>query len=198
MYRSHESWIILTATLVLILQYYFVLTTNHVLFFVSAFLYFLVIPASLISILGARLRECGFIWRTWPYSLGRSTLAAAVLVLMTAALALPPSRDYYVERLPLAHLPLLVVLLGLYCFGEEFFFRGFLLQQLRRRFGEFAIILQAMPFALFHIAKPPLEVVESLFVGLLFGHVAYRTNSFLPTFLIHWALASLLSWLVTL
>jgi len=116
----------------------------------------------------------------------------AVVVVLTVRKA-APFRTYYgqaaVGRLPfwLAD--------GIELFGWEFFFRGFLLFALYRACGPLAILLQAVPFALAHIGKPELETLSCIFGGAFFGYVAWRTNSSLYPFLIHWLLASLTTWM---
>jgi len=85
------------------------------------------------------------------------------------------------------------VLLGenvLDLFGWEFLFRGFLLFGLARRFGDEAVLLQAVPFAIAHIGKPELETLSTIFGGAAFGYLAWRTDSFFYPFLIHWFLQS--------
>ncbi|MBN1430661.1 MAG: CPBP family intramembrane metalloprotease [Anaerolineae bacterium] len=69
--------------------------------------------------------------------------------------------------------------------GWEFFFRGFLLWSLYEVAGPSAVILQAVPFAMAHISKPPLETLSTIFGGMMFGWVAWRTRSFIYPFLIH-------------
>ena len=68
----------------------------------------------------------------------------------------------------------------------EFFFRGWLLWDLGRRFGSDAIWLQMIPFALMHVFKPPLEAVSTVLGGAFFGILAWRTGSFLYGWLLHW------------
>ncbi len=75
-------------------------------------------------------------------------------------------------------------------FGWEFFFRGWILFGLARKFGPEAIWLQAVPFALAHIGKPEIETISTIFGGFAFGWVAWRTKSFLYPFLIHWFVGS--------
>jgi uncharacterized protein len=75
-------------------------------------------------------------------------------------------------------------------FGWEFFFRGWILFGLARKFGPEAIWMQAIPFALAHIGKPEVETLSTIFGGFAFGWVAWRTKSFLYPFLIHWFVAS--------
>jgi membrane protease YdiL (CAAX protease family) len=79
---------------------------------------------------------------------------------------------------------------GFYFFLWEWFFRGFLLFGLRRGFGWHAIWLQAIPFGLLHWGKPPLEMASAFPGGLLLGLLAWRAESFLPCFALHWAMAA--------
>jgi membrane protease YdiL (CAAX protease family) len=85
---------------------------------------------------------------------------------------------------------------GLYMFGWEFLFRGFLLFALAEWFGADAIWIQAVPFALAHLGKPEWETYSSIAGGVLSGWVAYRVKSYYPSWLIHWVLAICISWLV--
>jgi membrane protease YdiL (CAAX protease family) len=78
---------------------------------------------------------------------------------------------------------------GFYFFLWEWFFRGFLLFGLRRGFGWHAIWLQAIPFGLLHWGKPPLELAAAFPGGILLGLLAWRAESFLPCFALHWAVA---------
>jgi uncharacterized protein len=70
-------------------------------------------------------------------------------------------------------------------FAWEYLLRGFLLFGLKKRFGEFSIIIQMVPFVLLHLGKPEAETLSCIVTGLWFGWVAYRGNSFWPAFLIH-------------
>jgi hypothetical protein len=79
---------------------------------------------------------------------------------------------------------------GFYFFLWEWFFRGFLLFGLRRGFGWHAVWLQAVPFCLLHWGKPPLEMASALPGGILLGLLAWQAESFLPCFVLHWAMAA--------
>jgi membrane protease YdiL (CAAX protease family) len=70
--------------------------------------------------------------------------------------------------------------------GWEFLFRGLLLFGFARVFGGNAIWLAAIPFAFAHLGKPALETFSTLFGGVMFGLIAWRTRSFLYPFVIHW------------
>jgi membrane protease YdiL (CAAX protease family) len=71
-------------------------------------------------------------------------------------------------------------------FGWEFLFRGWILFAYARKFGNEALWLQAVPFALAHISKPEIETLSTIFGGFAFGWVAWRTKSFVYPLLIHW------------
>lgn len=112
------------------------------------------------------------------------TLGAILLltpILWMAARADPQMKIYYQGW----YNPMLPLAAVLELFGWEFFFRGWLLFGYARKFGDHALWLQAVPFALAHISKPELETLSTIFGGFLFGWVALRTKSFLYPFLIH-------------
>lgn len=79
---------------------------------------------------------------------------------------------------------------GFYMFCWEWFFRGFMLFGVRKVLPDWAaIVLQALLFFALHWGKPTPELISSLAGGLLLGVVALRLRSFLPCFLIHWAIS---------
>jgi membrane protease YdiL (CAAX protease family) len=73
-----------------------------------------------------------------------------------------------------------------YMLGWEFFFRGFMLFGLERKFGRMAILVQAVPFAIVHFKKPQLEAYGSIFAGIFLGLIGLRARSFLPCVLLHY------------
>jgi len=76
---------------------------------------------------------------------------------------------------------------GVELFGWEFIWRGLVLFAYARAFGPGpAIFLQAVPFAFMHLGKPEVETLSTLFGGVAFGLIAWRTRSFLYPWLIHW------------
>jgi len=83
-------------------------------------------------------------------------------------------------------------------FSWEFLFRGFLLWALYRVAGPSAVLLQAVPFAMAHLSKPPLETLSTIFGGTLFGWLGWRTRSFLYPFALHWFVMSLAILVATL
>jgi len=112
-----------------------------------------------------------------------------VTIIMSAIARTGAFRAYYTpQALPL---PRLIYENALDLFGWEFIFRGFLLFALYRTLGPYAIVLQAVPFAIAHFGKPELETLSCIFGGSAFGYVAWRTRSFLYPFLIHWYLTTI-------
>lgn len=73
-----------------------------------------------------------------------------------------------------------------YMLGWEFFFRGFMLFGLERTFGRMSIVIQAMPFALWHFRKPKLEAYGAIAAGIFLGIIGLRARSFLPCVLLHY------------
>jgi membrane protease YdiL (CAAX protease family) len=188
--------VILTTTLVL-LDFYVRLTSRY--FPTNTFrdimrskaldrtaLYLLVPLLVIVLVFRERPSAYGFAWGDWRAGLKITLIAwIAAAPLLVFAARNPAVIDYYTVRYqdmtPLERLA--VVSLDL--FGWEFVFRGFLLFALYPVAGPVAIVIQAVPFAMGHIGKPALETLSTIFGGLAFGWVAWRTRSFLYPWLIH-------------
>ncbi len=129
-------------------------------------------------------KEFGFQLGDWKAGLVITLGAMALIgpVIWFVVRADTNMRSYY-EYLFGPALPLMTFL---DLIGWEFFFRGWLLFGYAREFGDHALWLQAVPFAIAHIGKPEVETLSTIFGGFLFGVVAWRTKSFLYPFLIHW------------
>ncbi len=67
----------------------------------------------------------------------------------------------------------------------EIFFRGFMLQGLRRAFGANAIFVMIVPYCMIHYGKPWPETVGAIGAGLILGTLAMRTRSIWGGVLIH-------------
>jgi uncharacterized protein len=59
----------------------------------------------------------------------------------------------------------------------EFFFRGFLVHGLRRRFGAYCIPIMTVPYCMVHFGKPLPETLASVIAGLALGFMSLRTRS---------------------
>jgi len=86
---------------------------------------------------------------------------------------------------------------ALFYLGWEFHFRGFLQFGLRGRLGLVnAILIQVMASGLLHIGKPTVETFASLGGGILWGVIAYRTQSLLSGLLQHFLLGIALDYFI--
>jgi membrane protease YdiL (CAAX protease family) len=179
---------IVVSTLALILQY------HHAVFDyrpANGLLFWLAIPLLFVIVVYRESpSEYGFRLGDWRAGLLLTAAACAGITIVMALLARTSSlQSYYGSRG--APLGKLIMDSGLELFGWEFLFRGFLLFALYRVCGPYAIVLQAVPFAMAHLGKPELETLSCIFGGSGFGYVAWRSRSFLYPFLIHWFLLTI-------
>jgi membrane protease YdiL (CAAX protease family) len=72
----------------------------------------------------------------------------------------------------------------------EFFFRGFLLQALRRALGANAIFVMMVPYCMIHYGKPMAETIGAIGAGLVLGTLAMRTRSIWGGVMIHVGVAT--------
>lgn len=129
-------------------------------------------------------RDYGFTFGDWKAGLALTGLAIVIgaPILWLVSTSDPSMQKYYASQLNLG----LPIMSFLDLIGWEFFFRGWILFGYMRVFGDHALWLQAVPFALAHMGKPEVETLSTIFGGFLFGLVAWRTRSFIYPFLIHW------------
>ncbi len=78
---------------------------------------------------------------------------------------------------------------GLQFLSLEFFFRGFLLFGLEKRFGYHAILVMVVPYCMIHFRKTWQESLAAVIAGLALGYLAMKTRSVLGGVFIHWAIA---------
>ncbi len=67
----------------------------------------------------------------------------------------------------------------------EFFFRGFMLQGLRKALGGNAVFVMIVPYCMIHYGKPMAETFGAIIAGLVLGSLAMRTRSIWGGVLIH-------------
>lgn len=170
------------STLLLMVDYYYNLSGVTVIDRVALYM---IIPLGIILFAEKKHpRDYGFSFGDWKAGLA---LTGLVIVIGTPILWLvsksdPTMQSYYGGQLNLG----LPIMSFLDLIGWEFFFRGWILFGYMRVFGDNALWLQAVPFALAHMGKPEVETLSTIFGGFLFGLVAWRTRSFIYPFLIHW------------
>ena len=71
----------------------------------------------------------------------------------------------------------------------EFFYRGFMIQPLKRSMGTSAIFAMMIPYVMVHFGKPMLECFGAIVAGIVLGTLALRTRSIWSGFLIHVSVA---------
>ncbi len=155
---------------------------------------YLALPLLSAPLLGLRFRDLGIAFGQTRYWL----IDIAVLYALTLPLLVLTARTSEFQRvypyLQLSHKGsgMFAVgsgILAFYMLGWEFLLRGYLLFSLHRRIGVMAIAVQMLPFALLHTGKPAAEAFGSIFAGIVLGLVALRGRSFLPAFILHYAVA---------
>lgn len=154
--------------------------------------FYFVIPMLVILLLFRESpRQYGFRLGNWREGLLWVVGGCAGMSLILWFLARSPEMQaYYIARAPQESWRL-IYLTGVDLWGWEFIWRGFVLFGMARVLGAGpAIFLQAVPFAFMHLGKPELEALSTIFGGAAFGWIAWRTNSFLYPFLIHWFIAA--------
>jgi membrane protease YdiL (CAAX protease family) len=71
----------------------------------------------------------------------------------------------------------------------EFFFRGFLIHGLKRRFGVYSILISVIPYCMIHFGKPLPETIGSIIAGLVLGLFSLLTGNIWLGVLIHISVA---------
>jgi membrane protease YdiL (CAAX protease family) len=152
---------------------------------------YVILPILVILVLpGERLRDYhvsfqGFFRHFWIYLvLFLLILPAVILVSRTAAFR-ETYPFYRMANRSYADLWTWEVLYAIQFVSLEFFFRGFLLQGLRRALGANAIFVMIVPYCMIHYGKPLPETFGSIFAGVILGTLAMRTRSIWGGVLIH-------------
>jgi len=172
----------ITTTLLLMVDHYCTFTSVKEL---DRFLLYLVIPVGIIMI-GFRRKPSDFGFQLGDWRAGLViTLGAIILLAPVIWLATRLSTGMQAYYQGIGFSSQLILLTALELLAWEFFFRGFMYFGYESAFGDHALWLQAVPFALAHISKPAVETFTTLFGGFLFAIVARRTRSFLYPFAIH-------------
>jgi membrane protease YdiL (CAAX protease family) len=73
--------------------------------------------------------------------------------------------------------------------GLEFFFRGFMIQGTRHRFGVNAVLVMMIPYCMIHFGKPLPEALGAVAAGCALGLISYATRSIWPGAALHVTIA---------
>lgn len=170
---------------------------RHYFWFLTSLITLLLLPMLVVKF-GAkgRLRDYGCRLSNgklgWGFAIGGWLLMIPVLLLVVHLFPAFQAK-YPLNKLAAASwktLLLYELAYGAYLFAWEFFFRGFMLFGLEKRFGNYSILIQTIPFAVMHYSKPFPEAMGSIVAGLLLGAVAFETRSFIYGGAIHWLVAA--------
>jgi membrane protease YdiL (CAAX protease family) len=179
------------STLTLVLRHYYPLDID----FPSAtqLIYCLLIPLNAGGLF-FRDKPSDYGVRIGRWKLGVIAVAiglAIMALILYGASKLPEFHSYYHRY----HIdwPGLLLRNALYMFAWEFLFCGYMLFGLERSIGRNAIFVQTIPFTLLHFGRPFLETLACIPGGFIFGYVAYRTRSFLPCFIIHFGMYTMMA-----
>jgi membrane protease YdiL (CAAX protease family) len=175
--------ITIVSTLLLIIERYNTITTGEEA--IDRVIIYLFVPLLIILFVQRdKPKEYGFRLGDWKAGLALTGLVIlfCIPILYFTAVLDTNMQDYYDWQFR----PGLALYSFLDLIGWEFFFRGWILFGYARKFGDDALWLQAVPFALAHLGKPEVETLSTIFGGFLFGLVAWRSKSFIYAFLCHW------------
>jgi uncharacterized protein len=127
----------------------------------------------------------------WRWGIGLTVLGIVLMTPVVMWLAsLPDFRAYYAPSV--APVGDLLITYGLDLFASEFLLRGFLMFALLRVIGPFGLLVATMPFVFAHLGKPEIELFSTLFGGLVYAWVDWRTGSIVWSVIAHTYIVTLL------
>lgn len=163
--------------------------------FALHFLLLFVIPVLCIKLgFKERLSEYGFqvrpVLRLWPVLL----LFLLVMLPITYVSSLRPSFSTFYplyrgsleswQKFLLFEAGFLVMF-----FTQEFFFRGFLIEILKPKFGLNAILIASAIYGVAHFSKPLPEQLGAFVVGIVLGYIGDRYRTFVFGIIIHYLIS---------
>ncbi len=74
-------------------------------------------------------------------------------------------------------------------FALEFFFRGFMLHGIKKRFGFYSIWIMMIPYMMIHFQKPMPETIGAVFAGVILGALSLKSRSIWLGVAIHYSVA---------
>lgn len=152
---------------------------------------YVIIPIiAIVCLRGVRLRDFhvslrGFFRHLWVYVLMFALILPAVIEASMTQSFRHTYPFYRLANRSSFDLWSWEVLYAIQFISLEFFFRGFLLQGLRRAFGSGAIFVMIVPYCMIHYGKPLPETLGAIGAGVILGTLAMRTRSIWGGVLIH-------------
>lgn len=132
----------------------------------------------------------GFVRHLWIYAAMFGAILPAVLYASTTSAFRETYPFYRIANRSWTDLVIWELLYAAQFLALEFFFRGFLLQGLRRALGANAIFVMMVPYCMIHYSKPLPETLGAIGAGLILGTLAMRTRSIWGGVLIHVGVAT--------
>jgi membrane protease YdiL (CAAX protease family) len=120
----------------------------------------------------------------WRLGLPLALLGCAVMTPVVVALLGDPVFTAYYAMLA-APVPDLVLTHLIDLGPSEFVMRGFLMFTLFRSIGPVGIVVAQIPFVFSHLGKPEIELFSTMFGGLAYAWLDWRTGSILWSVLAH-------------
>jgi membrane protease YdiL (CAAX protease family) len=74
-------------------------------------------------------------------------------------------------------------------FALEFFFRGFIIHGIKKRFGFYSIFVMMIPYVMIHFQKPMPETFGAVLAGVVLGTLSLKSRSIWLGVAIHYAVA---------
>ena len=180
--RNYSTVVVISlATLFLTLDEYYPISY----YWLSALIYYALLPILTIIVL-LRRNPLDFGFRLGNYRVWLFHVAVALLVwipILFISSRFSTLEEFY--TIPQFDLIRYSLEISAYMFAWEFLFRGFLLFGLKDKLGEASILVQMIPFILLHFGKPGMETIGTILMGIYFGYIAYRGNSYWPALIIH-------------
>ncbi len=160
------------------------------------FVFYLAVP---FAIIGLVFRESPARYGFRIYLTKRTILIyAGLVIIMLPALFWAGTQDVFLRKYPFVKnltgdWEVIVLWETIYLarfIALEFFFRGYLLFGLEKKFGTAnAIAISVIPYSIMHFAKPFPEAMGAIVAGAVLGIVALRTRSILGGAIIHCTIA---------
>ncbi|MDF1672141.1 MAG: CPBP family intramembrane metalloprotease [Vicingaceae bacterium] len=74
-------------------------------------------------------------------------------------------------------------------FALEFFFRGFMVHGLKKKFGYYSIFIMMIPYCMIHFQKPMPETIGAIIAGVVLGSLSLKSKSIWLGIAIHYSVA---------
>jgi uncharacterized protein len=137
---------------------------------------------------GLGINPRGFFRHLWIYAILFLPVAACVWIVSFQE-SFQQTYPFYHHPSSFENLLCWELFYGLQFFSLEFFFRGFMLTELKHKWGWRAVLFMMTPYCMIHFSKPGLEALGAIIAGSVLGILALRTRNIWGGVAIHVAVA---------